>query len=136
MSWIPSLVGGLLIGSAAVLLMALCGRIAGISGILGAVLWPSAGFEPWRLAFLVGLVAAAPLVTLGSGVTPLKPPEGSVAWLATAGLLVGLGTGLSGGCTSGHGVCGLARWSPRSLVATLTFMTFGFLTVFIVRHGL
>jgi uncharacterized membrane protein YedE/YeeE len=134
MSWTLPLLGGALIGSGAVLLMALAGRVAGISGILGAVLPPAAEPDRWRLAFLAGLVAAPPLLALGLGVDPLPVPPGSLPLLGVAGLLVGLGAGLGGGCTSGHGVCGLARLSPRSLAATVTFMASGLGTVFVIRH--
>jgi hypothetical protein len=134
MSWTLPLLGGVLIGSAAVLLMSLGGRIAGLSGILAAVLPPAAEPAGWRLAFLAGLVAAPPLVALGLDTNPLAQPQGSLPLLAVAGLLVGVGTGLASGCTSGHGVCGLARLSRRSLAATLTFMATGFATVFVIRH--
>ncbi len=136
MTWIQAVVGGALIGSAAVLLMVFSGRIAGISGILASVLSPAVRAEPWRLAFLAGLVVAPPLVTFGLGLGPLPSPSGSLPLLAVAGLLVGLGAGFGGGCTSGHGVCGLARLSRRSVVATGTFMATAFVTVFVVRHVL
>ncbi|GGY15876.1 YeeE/YedE family protein [Paludibacterium paludis] len=127
--------GGLAIGAAAALLAALNGRIAGISGILGG-LADRAGDWGWRLAFVAGLVAApwlSPLV-LPAGLA--LPPDrgGSFAVLILAGVLVGFGTRMASGCTSGHGVCGLARLSPRSLVAVLCFMASGFATTFIVEH--
>ena len=134
MSWTLPLAGGLLIGSAAVLLMVLSGRIAGVSGILAGVLPPASSLASWRLAFLAGLVAAPPVTALGLGMNPLPAPVGSMPLLAAAGLLVGVGTGLGSGCTSGHGVCGLARLSSRSLAATGTFMVFAFATVFVIRH--
>lgn len=134
-----SLGGGVLIGLSAVMIMGLFGRVAGISGIttgvLGAVL-PMAGAprdRDWRLAFLLGLVAA-PLALMLAGRPVAQTVPSSLTGMAVAGLLVGLGTALGSGCTSGHGVCGLARLSRRSLVAVVTFMGFGFATVFILRH--
>jgi len=132
-----SLGGGLLIGTAASLLILLHGRVAGISGILGSLLSgllrPTHGDRGWRVAFLGGLVAAPLLWQLFVGPLPAVEPA-APALLIGAGLLVGLGTRWAGGCTSGHGVCGLSRGSLRSLVATLSFMAAGFLTVFVVRH--
>ena len=128
-----SLGGGALIGLAAALFVLFNGRIAGISGILGGLLkWPK-GDIAWRLAFLLGLVAAP--IAYGV-VTPLPAVrvDASTTTLIVAGLLVGIGTRYGSGCTSGHGVCGLSRFSPRSLVATAAFMAAGFATVFIVRH--
>ena len=128
------LAGGLLIGLASVLLLAGSGRIAGISGILGGIYgrWTDAE-RRWRVIFLLGLVAGAGLVALLQGGLNVRlQAEG---WtLAAAGLLVGFGTRLGGGCTSGHGVCGLARRSRRSFVATLVFIGIAMLTVFILRH--
>lgn len=128
-----SLAGGLLIGAAAALLILLNGRIAGISGIVGGLLRAPRADRRWRLAFLAGLLLAAPL---WRGVTALPPvhPVAGGGTLVLAGLLVGFGTRLGAGCTSGHGVCGLARLSPRSLAATVTFMLAGALTVFVLRH--
>ena len=130
-----ALAGGVVIGLSAVLLMALLGRIAGISGILAGVLKPAAGEAGWRLAFLIGL-AAGPLLwgALGGRVPPVEITA-ELPLLLAGGLLVGAGTALGGGCTSGHGVCGLARLSPRSLVATLTFVAVAIATVFLVRHA-
>jgi uncharacterized protein len=132
---VSALVGGALIGLAAVLLMLLNGRIAGISGILGGALTRD-GDSGWRVAFLAGLVAA-PLI-LGAFGDPLPAPRMPPSWaiVVAAGLLVGFGTRLGGGCTSGHGVCGIARLSPRSIVATLVFMATAMVVVAIVRHGL
>ncbi len=128
-----SLAGGALIGLAASLFVLFNGRIAGISGILGGLLqWPK-GDSAWRLAFLLGLVAA-PLAYGLFAPLPVARVDAGTATLLVAGLLVGLGTRYGSGCTSGHGVCGLSRLSPRSLVATLAFMGAGFVTVFIVRH--
>lgn len=127
-----SALGGALIGLSAVLLMALNGRIAGISGILGQVL---ARRDPGaeRLLFLAGLVLGPLVVALLTGGIPQHLPTSDLL-LAAAGLLVGFGSALGQGCTSGHGVCGLARLSPRSLVATLVFMAVAALTVFLMRH--
>jgi len=128
-----SLAGGLLIGLAAALLLHLNGRIAGISGLLGGLLRSTPGERGWRLAFLLGLLAA-PLLWLTLG-RPLQPQiDAGYPALVLAGLLVGVGTRYGSGCTSGHGVCGIARLSPRSLVATLSFMAAGFATVFALRH--
>jgi len=125
--------GGMLIGLAAALFVLLNGRIAGISGILGGPLRPAGGDIAWRAAFIVGLVAA-PLVYLLFAALPRPQIDASYGALVAAGLLVGIGTRYGSGCTSGHGVCGLARLSPRSLVATLAFMGAGFVTVFVARH--
>jgi uncharacterized membrane protein YedE/YeeE len=126
--------GGMLIGLAAVLLLALNGRIAGVSGILsGAVTAPDRFDRSWRLLFILGLLAGAALYRFFSGALPVQIETG-MPTLVVAGLLVGFGTRLGSGCTSGHGVCGLARLSPRSLAATITFMVFGMLTVYLTRH--
>lgn len=131
-----SLAGGVLIGVASALFILLNGRMLGISGILGGLLPPKSGDTGWRVTFLLGM-AAAPLVF--AWLAPagfLQPPRIDASWtvIIVAGLLVGLGTRYGSGCTSGHGVCGLSRLSPRSLVATLTFMGAGFLMVFVLRH--
>jgi uncharacterized membrane protein YedE/YeeE len=128
-----SLAGGVLIGAAAAMLVLLNGRIAGVSGIIGGVLRPSSGDMAWRFAFIIGLLVAPAVYPL---LTEPVPPtiEASYPVLLAAGLLVGAGTRYGSGCTSGHGVCGLARLSPRSLAATLAFMLAGFATVFAVRH--
>jgi uncharacterized membrane protein YedE/YeeE len=130
---VPALVGGALIGLAATLLYALLGRIAGISGILNAAI-EDRGDRAWRIAFLLGLVAAAGAWLFATG----APARSGFPWpwLAAAGLLVGFGTRLGSGCTSGHGICGLARLSRRSLVAVLVFMGTGFATVYVLRHVL
>jgi uncharacterized protein len=128
-----SLAGGLLIGVAAAMLLLLSGRIAGISGIVGGLLAPRRGEIAWRLAFVAGLLAA-PLAFLLSGGALTARIDAGFATLVAAGLLVGVGTTYASGCTSGHGVCGLSRLSPRSLVATAAFMLAGMLTVFVVRH--
>ena len=132
-----ALLGGAMIGLAAVLLMAANGRIAGISGIVGRLLPPiAAGEAAWRVAFLGGLFVSPVLVTALSG-TPLAiAASPNVAWMTAAGLLVGFGSAIGNGCTSGHGVCGTARLSRRSIAATATFMATGIATVFAVRHVL
>ena len=128
-----SFAGGILIGIAAALLLLLNGRIAGISGILGGLLSPLKGDIGWRLAFILGLVAAPLLYSLFA-VLPTARIDAGAGALLLAGLLVGIGTRYGTGCTSGHGVCGLSRLSPRSAVATGAFMAAGFATVFVLRH--
>ena len=120
-------------GLAAALFVLLNGRIAGISGIVGGLLRPARGDVGWRVAFVGGLIGA-PLLYAFAAALPQPRIDASTATLAVAGLLVGVGTRYAAGCTSGHGVCGLSRLSPRSLVATLAFMGAGFATVFVVRH--
>jgi uncharacterized membrane protein YedE/YeeE len=128
-----SLAGGILIGTAAAMFVLLNGRVAGISGVLGGLLKPAKGDVAWRIAFAFGLVASPAVYAL---LADVPTPKIDAGWfgLVLAGLLVGLGTRYGSGCTSGHGVCGLSRLSPRSLVATLAFMGAGFVTVFVVRH--
>lgn len=134
---LASLLGGLLIGAAAVLLMAGQGRIAGISGIVARLLPPyGAGGMGGSLAFVVGLMAAPFVALWATGAPVAQTVSGHLGLMAVAGVLVGFGSVWGSGCTSGHGVCGLARLSPRSLVATAVFMTVAGLTVFITRHGL
>ncbi len=128
-----ALAGGLMIGLAASVLLLLNGRIAGISGILGGLLRPAKADVAWRIAFLVGLIVA-PLVYALAAPLPVVRVDAGTTVLMVAGLLVGVGTRYGSGCTSGHGVCGLSRASPRSLVATVSFMLAGFLTVYVVRH--
>jgi uncharacterized membrane protein YedE/YeeE len=130
-----SLIGGILIGVAAAMLLLLNGRIAGISGIVGGLMRPALGDVAWRLAFVIGLIVA-PLAYGVVAVLPAAQIDADTATLIVAGLLVGLGTRYGSGCTSGHGVCGLSRLSLRSLVATAAFMLAGFATVFVVRHFL
>lgn len=130
-----ALAGGALIGLAAALLVLGSGRIAGISGVLGGLLRPIAGDLSWRVAFVGGLLVA-PLAYRLVTAWPAAEIAAGTGTLLAAGLLVGIGTRYGAGCTSGHGVCGLARMSPRSLVATLAFMGTGFVTVFLVRHAL
>lgn len=128
-----ALAGGVLIGIAAAMFLLLNGRIAGISGIIGGLLHPAKGDVAWRGAFVLGLVGA-PLVYLLFAALPKPQIDAQFGSLILAGLLVGIGTRYGSGCTSGHGVCGLARLSPRSLVATAAFMGAGFATVFLTRH--
>jgi uncharacterized membrane protein YedE/YeeE len=128
-----SLAGGVLIGIAAAMFALLNGRIAGISGVLGGLLKPVRGDMAWRVAFVLGLLSA-PVVYLLIAEVPRPQIDASYAALVVAGLLVGVGTRYGSGCTSGHGVCGLSRLSPRSLAATAAFMGAGFLTVFVTRH--
>ena len=128
-----ALAGGVLIGLAAAMFALLNGRIAGISGVLGGLLKPVRGDIAWRAAFVLGVIGA-PLVYLLFGALPQPHIDAGYGALVLAGLLVGVGTRYGAGCTSGHGVCGLSRLSPRSLVATLAFMGAGFFTVFVVRH--
>jgi len=130
---LASLAGGALIGIAAAMFVLLNGRIAGISGVLGGLLKPVKGDIAWRIAFVVGLIGASAVYVLFAAV-PVPRIDAGWAALVVAGLLVGVGTRYGAGCTSGHGVCGLSRLSPRSLVATLTFMGAGFVTVFVLRH--
>lgn len=130
-----ALIGGVLLGLASALFVLLNGRILGISGIVGGLLRPRAGDVGWRLAFVLGMLVAPGVYWLFAGATA---PRIDASWgtVVAAGLLVGMGTRYGSGCTSGHGVCGLSRLSPRSLVATLAFMGAGFITVFLARHAL
>lgn len=128
-----SLAGGVLIGLASAMFLLVNGRIAGISGILGGLLRPVGGDIGWRVAFILGLVVA-PFVFGVAAPLPAVQVDAGTATLVIAGLLVGVGTRYGSGCTSGHGVCGLSRRSPRSLVATLAFMFAGFMTVYVTRH--
>ena len=128
-----SLIGGILAGTASALFILNNGRIAGISGILGGLLSPRKDDIIWRIAFLLGLIAA-PTVALLFMPAPEVTIEAETATLLIAGILVGVGTRYGSGCTSGHGICGLSRLSPRSLIATLTFMAAGIAVVFVMRH--
>ncbi len=128
-----ALAGGALLGLASALFILLNGRILGISGILGGLLRPKAGDIGWRLSFVLGMLVAPAIYLLLAG--PMQPRiDASWLMVVLAGLLVGVGTRYGSGCTSGHGICGLSRMSPRSLVATATFMAAGFVTVFLLRH--
>ncbi|NKB51852.1 MAG: YeeE/YedE family protein [Rhizobiaceae bacterium] len=131
--------GGALIGLSAVLLLALNGRIAGISGISSAVLPPwggriANGDMAWRLAFIAGLLAAPLVVQMVSGEPIEQTVSGNIGLMVVAGLVTGFGAVYGGGCTSGHGVCGMSRLSMRSILATLTFMATAFVTLFVMRH--
>ena len=128
-----SLAGGLLVGLAAALLILLNGRIAGISGIVGGLLRPRRDDVGWRVAFVLGLLAA-PVAWIVVAAAPRLHVGATTPVLVAAGLLVGVGTRLGSGCTSGHGVCGISRGSLRSIAATATFMAAGFAVVFVVRH--
>ena len=133
-----SLTGGLMLGVASAMFILLNGRILGISGILGGLMPPKVGDTWWRVAFLLGMFAAPTVFHAFIPVEWVTAPRIEAGELSVigAGLLVGIGTRYASGCTSGHGVCGLSRLSPRSLVATLSFMGAGFLTVYVLRHAL
>lgn len=130
---VSALIGGALIGLAAGLLILLNGRIAGISGIVSGLLRPRSSETGWRIAFVAGLILAPLAWTLFAALPPINI-DADYPLLILAGLIVGISTRYGAGCTSGHGVCGLSRLSPRSLVATLAFMFSGFVTVFVTRH--
>jgi uncharacterized membrane protein YedE/YeeE len=133
---VSAAIGGALIGLAAILLMLSTGRIAGVSGIFNGLLNLRAEDKGWRIAFLVGLILAPVIAGLiGYGMLPPKLPS-NWAVIVVAGLLVGFGTRLGGGCTSGHGICGIARLSPRSIAATIVFMVTAIITVAVTRHVL
>lgn len=131
-----SLAGGILLGVASALFILLNGRVLGISGILGGLLRPRTGDAGWRVAFLLGMLAAPLVFGLLAPAGFMQAPriDAGLGAIVVAGLLVGLGTRYGSGCTSGHGVCGLSRLSPRSMVATLAFMGAGFAMVFVIRH--
>jgi uncharacterized protein len=132
---VASTIGGALIGVSAVLLLLLNGRIAGISGIVGRLLPPYGAGDSSGAAFIVlGLIVAPFVYAVAAGAPFMQTVSDNLELMAVSGLLVGFGAGLGGGCTSGHGVCGIARLSPRSLAATAIFMAAGFATVFTVRH--
>ncbi len=130
-----SLAGGAIIGLAAALLVLFNGRIAGISGIIGGLIKPKTGDIHWRLAFVLGLIAA-PIIWQLATPLPNIQIDANYTLLAVAGLITGIGTRYGAGCTSGHGICGLSRFSPRSIIATLAFMGTGFVTVYLLRHML
>ena len=130
-----SLGGGILLGLASAAFILVNGRILGISGIVGGLFRPTSGDVSWRLSFVLGMLVAPLLYATLVGLPPVRI-DADGATLLAAGLLVGFGTRYGSGCTSGHGVCGLSRLSPRSLVATLAFMAAGFVTVYLVRHAL
>jgi hypothetical protein len=132
----PAFLGGILLGVAAALYVILHGRILGISGIVAGLLSPKEGDVHWRLSLVLGLLSAPLLVSFFFGLYTTTVIDADWITLIVAGMLVGFGANYGSGCTSGHGVCGLSRLSPRSLVATVSFMSAGFLTVFVVRHVL
>jgi uncharacterized membrane protein YedE/YeeE len=132
--FIPALIGGILIGLSATLLLWLNGRLAGISGILWRLFFAKPGDHWWRVIFLIGVVGGAAIYYAIFGNAPISRPGFPIWLMIVAGFLVGYGTSLGNGCTSGHGVCGLGRLSLRSLVATMTFLLVAIVTTFIVRH--
>jgi len=131
---IPSLLGGMILGLAAACYVFLHGRILGISGIISGLLHPKLTDSAWRLSLVLGLISAPFLAALFFGIIPIVEIDSGWLAIVIAGLLVGFGTQYGSGCTSGHGICGLSRLSPRSLVATLAFMAAGFVVVFVIRH--
>ena len=131
---IPALLGGIILGLAVALYIHLHGRILGVSGIIGGLTKPQAGDWAWRLSFTLGLLSSPLWAGLFFDLQAIQIIDAGWGALVIAGLLVGLGASYGSGCTSGHGICGLSRLSFRSLVATLTFMGAGFLTVFLLRH--
>jgi uncharacterized protein len=131
---LPALVGGILIGLAASALLLFDGKIAGISGIVGGLVLPRRGDVGWRASFVAGLLAGGVLLRVSHPAAMAPSFDIPPAAIVLAGLLVGVGTRVGGGCTSGHGVCGISRGSIRSLAATVTFMATGAITVFVVRH--
>jgi uncharacterized membrane protein YedE/YeeE len=131
---IPSLLGGMILGIAAALYVFLHGRILGISGIVSGLLHPKATDSAWRLSLVLGLISSPFLAAVFFDIFPVVEIDASWFAIVIAGLLVGFGAQYGSGCTSGHGICGLSRLSPRSLVATLAFMGAGFVMVFVVRH--
>jgi uncharacterized membrane protein YedE/YeeE len=133
---LPSLIGGIMLGLASAVFILVNGRILGISGIVGGLLPPKAGDTSWRIAFVLGMVAAPSVFHALVPAEYISPPRvDATDWMVVAaGLMVGIGTRYASGCTSGHGVCGLSRLSPRSLIATASFMGAGFAIVYIVRH--
>ena len=132
--FIYATIGGALLGLAAVMMMGLKGRIAGVSGILTGTVTESGGERLWRILFIIGIVIGGAIPALLSADFRPPAPEAGTLLVLFGGLLVGLGTGLGSGCTTGHGICGIARLSPRSIVATCTFMGVAFLCVYLLRH--
>jgi uncharacterized membrane protein YedE/YeeE len=129
----PAFAGGVLIGLAAAILILVNGRIAGVSGIIGGLLRPNKGDVAWRLAFIAGLILAAVIYGIFYAL-PEVQVDASWGTVIIAGLVVGVGTRYASGCTSGHGICGVSRLSPRSMAATAIFMTAGFIVVYLLRH--
>ena len=133
--YIMAVIGGVFIGLSAVLLMAFSGRIAGVSGIVGGLLPPKPVTDrSWRLSFVLGLVLAPLILRMTTGTSGIGAPAVDYPLLLVAGVLVGAGTAFGGGCTSGHGICGMARLSPRSAVAVAVFVMAAIVTVFVTRH--
>ena len=130
----PALLGGVILGLAAALYVHLHGRILGISGIISGLFTPKSGDVSWRLSVILGLLSAPLWAAVLFEMHPIQVIDASWAAIVVAGLLIGFGAVYGSGCTSGHGICGLSRLSPRSLVATLSFMLAGFITVFVIRH--
>jgi uncharacterized protein len=133
---ISAAIGGALIGLSAVMLMLFNGRIAGVSGVLGGLLNTQISDRAWRVAFIAGLIAAPLAAGLAGYAVPMPKLPGSFVIIAIAGLLVGFGTRMGSGCTSGHGICGIARLSPRSIAATMIFMTSAIVVVALTHHAL
>jgi uncharacterized protein len=131
---VSAAIGGVLIGLSAVLLMLFTGRIAGISGIFGGLINPQTSDRAWRVAFIVGLIAAPVIAALGGYPVPMPEVPGNYITIIVGGLLVGFGTRLGTGCTSGHGICGIARLSPRSIAATSVFTVAAIVVVTLSRH--
>lgn len=132
----PAFFGGILLGAAAALYVVLHGRILGISGIVSGLLSPKEGDIDWRLSLILGLLSAPFLASIFFDIHTITVIDADWFALILAGVMVGFGANYGSGCTSGHGVCGLSRLSPRSLVATLSFMSAGFLIAFVIRHVL
>jgi len=132
--FVLALIGGGLVGLAAVMMMGLKGRIAGVSGILSGVFTDSSGERMWRILFVLGIAIGGAIPALMSDSFVPPAPDTSALLVIIGGLAVGVGTGLGSGCTSGHGICGISRLSPRSMVATCTFMAAGFICVFLLKH--
>ena len=130
----PALLGGMILGLAAALYVHLHGRILGISGIISGLLHPKSGDVSWRLSVILGLLSAPLWAAVLFEMHPIQVIDASWAAIVVAGLLIGFGAVYGSGCTSGHGICGLSSLSPRSMVATLSFMLAGFITVFVIRH--
>ena len=135
-AWINALIGGAMIGLASGSLMLALGRVAGISGVFGGLIKPTTEDWKWRFAFIAGMIAAGSVAAISGGWFPLTPLASTrpLPLLIAAGVLVGAGTSLANGCTSGHGVCGLALFSTRSLVAVATFLGTGFIATYVMRH--
>lgn len=131
---VPALIGGLLIGSASALALLLNGKIPGISGVFGRILQGVPGDTAWRITFVLGLIAGGALIFNAFPPAAAFQTSRSLVQMAVAGLFVGLGTRIGGGCTSGHGVCGVGRGSVRSIAGTLVFMLAGFVTVYVLHH--